>query len=397
MSQPGTKFQVIIVIFIFIAYFIIAARPIPRETVLAHRWLSSLEFEFSDEFRALMAQSQTNNPETPASVSVKRESQQFEQLVPFTLGSRFGYIDPSGKVAINKIKTGDIYLSKNRWTEYGAEPSEIDINNVFTDEVINIKDPRGYPILLDNRIFILGSEQNSISEIDNDGNVNWTYDFSAPLTCIDAAAGFIVTGSIDGVVEVLDSYGSRIFIFEPGGSRYAVILGCAISRNGSRIGIVSGVDQQRFLILERFGSSEDYKVVYHEFLGEGFRRPVRVSFIDQDRRLIFERQDGIGCYNTKSRQAIKIPLAGEIAAIDDSGDQGFFFLINSRPDSKKELIGIKFPADNWLTISRYNRDMWNTIFMKAAFKSDDVFLGRNGSMLLAGGGTTLISFELEEK
>jgi hypothetical protein len=41
--------------------------------------------------------------------------------------------------------------------------------------------------------------------------------------------------------------------------------------------------------------------------------------------------------------------------------------------------------------------MDDIVFVKASFNSEDVFLGRNGSMLIIGGGSTLISFELEEK
>jgi hypothetical protein len=229
----------------------------------------------------------------------------------------------------------------------------------------------------------------------------WTYEFGAPLTCIDAAAGIVLTGSIDGIVEILDSNGKRIFNFEPGGSRYAVILGCVLSRNGSRLGIISGIDQQRFLLLERYGSSGgEYKVVYHEFLDSGFRRPVRISFVDEDRRVVYEYSRGIGCYTIKSRQGIRIPLDGEITAIDDSGGNGFLFLITSHssPSSpRKELIGVKFPPERWPHFLFSARDTQDMIFMNASFKSDNVFLKRTGSSLITGGGTALISFNLEEK
>lgn len=377
MAQQKKRIRIIIILVIFISYFIIAARPIAKETVLAPRWLSSLEFSAPA----------TSGGGARSSVGI----------IPFSLGARFGYVDTSGKFIINKVKTGYTALSENLWTEYSAEPEKTEIKNIGEETIVNIENPEGYPVLLDNRIFILGSEQNSLSEIGADGGVLWTYEFGAPLTCIDAAAGLVLTGSIDGIVEILDSQGKRIFYFEPGGSRYAVILGCALSRSGSRLGIISGVDQQRFLMLERYGADGDYKVVYHEFLDDGFRRPVYISFIDEDRRVVFERFGGIGCYNIKSRYGIRIPLEGEIAAIDNSGEQGIFFLISSLSPQNKELVGIRFPPDNVVPVSRARRDMRDAIFMKASFKSNNVFLGRSGSMLIAGGGTTLISFDLEEK
>jgi hypothetical protein len=93
---------------------------------------------------------------------------------------------------------------------------------------------------------------------------------------------------------------------------------------------------------------------------------------------------------------MKIPLVGEITAIDDFGDNGLIFLITAL-QTHNELVGIKFPQDNWIGASRLKRDMRDSIFLRASFKSDNVFLGRNSSMLIAGGGKTLISFELEEK
>jgi hypothetical protein len=379
VAQQRKQLRFVIIFLIFIAYFIIAARPIPRETILTPKWLGSL----------------TGSP--AETETVQPDSADEERLLPFTLGGRFGYVDRAGNFAFNNIKTGEIYLSENLWTEYAAEPAKIEIKNISGQTVTEIADMKGYPVLLDGRIFILGSEQNALSEINGNGGVMWTYEFGAPLTCIDAASGLVLTGSVDGIIEILDSQGRRIFYFEPGGSRYAVIAGCAISRNGSRFGIICGIDQQRFLLLERYGSDGDYKVVHHEFLDAGFRRPVHISFIDQDQRVIYERREGIGCYNIKSRQEILIPLGGEIAAIDSCGDNGFLFLINSYSGGLKEFIGIKFPGEGLTPFFKFRRDMRDSVFIRASFKSGDVFLGRTDSMLVAGGGTTLISFGLEEK
>jgi len=378
VAQKGKKSRIVVVFLIFVIYFLIAARPVPRETILAPKWISSLESGFQEEG------------------SVEKGS--FSgQLLPFTLGSRFGYVDESGKFAINRIRRNDIYLSRNMFTEYTAEGANIEIKNVFEETIINIENANGYPVLLDDRVFILGSEQNTLSEIGKGGNVLWTYEFGAPLTCIDVAAGLVLTGSIDGAIEILNSSGERLYYFEPGGSRYAVILGCALSSNGSRIGVISGVDQQRFLLLERYGSSDgEYMVVYNEFIGTGFRRPVRISFIDEDRRLVFERAGGIGCYRIRARRAIFIPLDGEIAAIDDSGGNGVFFLVTSSSPQRKDLVGIRFPKDGVFSPSK-TASAPDAIFLKASFKSDDVYFGRTGSMLVAGGGAVLLSFNLEEK
>lgn len=374
MALKKNPIRFVIIFLLFIIYFLAAARSVPREIILAPRWISSLESD------------------SPVLIKGSGIS---GQLLPFTLGSHFGYVDSSGFLAVNRIKTSEIYLGEKMWTEYNIVPSNIEIKNISQETTINIDKIKGYPVLLDNRIFILGSDQNELSEIDSDGNILWTYEYGAPLTCIDVAAGLVLTGSLDGIIEILDTKGNRIYYFEPGGSRYEVILGCAISRNGSRAGIICGIDRQRFILLERFGSTGgEYRVVYHEYLETGFRRPVHISFIDEDSRIIFEREGGIGCYNIRSRHGIYIPLDGEITAVENSGVYGLLFLVISRSMQRNELVGIKIPQDRMFSMPA---DMRSSIFLKAPFKSDDVFLGRKSSMLVAGGGKTLIAFDLEEK
>lgn len=375
MAKEKKKIWLIAGIFCFIIYFFTAARPIPLETVLRPRWLSSLESDYPVPAGGRLSET--------ADVSDTGADTDFGVLFPFVLGSRFGYVDSNGRFSINQIKKGEIYLSENLWSEYETEPERIEVRDKLNEAAFTIEDPRGYPCFLDGRIFLVGSEQNSLSEIDGSGNVLWTYEFAAPLTCIDAAAGLVLTGSIDGVVELLDKTGKQVFFFEPGGSRYATITGCVISRDASRLGIISGIDDQRFLMLERFDDANgEYQVVYHDFLEDGFRRPVHISFIDQDRRIIFEREGGVGVYEISSRKGTKIAMEGEIIEIDQAGGDGLFFVINSISAERKELVGLRLPG---------------RVVMRAPFRSSGAFLGRSGSRLLVGGGSTLASFELEKK
>jgi len=418
VAQKRKKIQIVIIILLFFIYFLLAARPVPREVILAPSWINSLSVKFSDTSEDTSKEHDISGIAENTAVSTESNFINLSgrypgtgsgnlQILPFNLGTHFGYIETSGKFIFNKNITNNIYLNpssakETMWTEYEAEPASIAIKNIREETIMQIDDVRGYPVLLDDRVFIISSDQNSLSEINKNGKVRWTYEFGAPLTCIDAKAGLLLTGSLDGIIEIFNSDGERIFYFEPDGSRYAVILGCAISNDGSRIGIISGIDQQRFLLLERFGNTiGDYKVVYHEYLNNGFRRPVRILFIDNDQRIVFERTGGIGCYNIKFRRGIFIPLDGKINSIEELGEHGYLFLVTSHGMSEKKLIGIRFPPDRWLPFSIFPET--DVIFMKAPFKSNLVFLSRtrlrdNGtSMIIVGGGQTLISFTVEEK
>jgi hypothetical protein len=134
--------------------------------------------------------------------------------------------------------------------------------------------------------------------------------------------------------------------------------------------------------LERFGpGNNDYKVVYHEFLDDGFRRPVYISFIEDDHWVVFERGGGLGFYDINSRQAEKVSLNGEVSAVDQRGGEGMVFVIISRHDNARELTGIRLPGK---------------VIIRSPFKSEEVFLGRMDSRLIVGGGQILAAFDLEK-
>jgi hypothetical protein len=360
VANEKKKYWFIIGILLCTIYAFIAAQPIPVETVLAPRWLSSLETNYS--------------------AVIQNDAGGTGPLLPFHLGERFGYIDTQGNYIINQIQKGYVSLSADRWAEFEAISGTIEVRSPQNETLLSIPDSRGYPLFMDKKIFVINDEQNALSLVDDTGRPGWTYDFAAPLTTIDAAADLILAGSLDGAVELLDNKGQRVFFFEPGGSRLSAILGCCISKDGLRLAIISGIDDQRFLLLERFGDS--YKVVYHEFLEDGFRRAVHIAFIDNDNRVIFEREGGLGIYEINSRRSIKLPLKGSISAIEELGSGGLFFIISSQGKAQKNLVAIRLPG---------------SVIIEAPFKSEEVFLSRRGSELYVGGGMTLASFVLEKR
>jgi len=355
-------------IVLFAFYFFMAARPIPLETVLIPCWLNSVE---------------SGTPVYLGGALPQFGKEEADSRIPFALGNRFGYVSRDGFLSVNQVKKANVSLSRERWAEYEEEPARIAIHHSSGEQLAVIENPRGYPFFLDSRTFLISSEQNVICAIDESGAIIWAYEFAGPLTCVDSAAGLLLVGSLDGAAVLLDSAGRQVFSFEPGGSQYSIILGCAISHDGSRLALISGIDGQRFLVLERFGSSVgDYKVVYHEFLGEGFRRPVYISFVEDDRWIVFERGGGLGCYEINSRKSDKVELDGEVYDIDHSGGKGMVFAVISHSENSKELIGIRLP---------------NRVIIESPFKSEAVFLGRMDSRLILGGGQTLVSFDMEKR
>jgi hypothetical protein len=363
MGKIKKKYVIIIVILASLLYAFIAAGPVAEETVLSSKWIKSVETSYDEQL------------------------EQTEDLIPFELGASFGYISRDGYFSINKTKKAYISLSNYFWAEYGEQTNSITVKNPLGETVFNIENGYGYPFFLDSRTFIIHSEQNSVSQLetiqdDPSGAVKftWTYDFASPLSCVDAAAGFFLAGTLDGTIELIDSAGQRIYFSEPSGSRIAAIFGCALSKDGKKIAVVSGLDKQRFILIEQSGAA--WRITFHEFLDDGLRRNVYVRFVDNDSKVVFERESGLELYDIKSRTSYKIALDGEVTALDGGENNGMLFLISAQDEYHKKLIGIKFP---------------DIVMIEAPFNSENSFLAVKDYDLFIGGNTAIASFVIEKK
>jgi hypothetical protein len=347
----------VLIALLFVLYTVVISRPVPAETVLVMQQLNSLESNYIFEAAGSI----------PAS-----------NLVPFELGNRFGYLDADSHFTVNQIKKAYLSQSTKYWADYDAVPESIEVMDPFGNTVCRITTKVGYPVFLDGRIFLIAKEQNSITAVNEDGSIRWSYDFATAFTTIDARNGIVAAGLLDGAVEVLNDEGKQLFFYKPGGSRLEVILGCALSHDASKLAIISGIDQQRFLLLEWAGDT--YQVNYHEFLGEGLRRAVYISFIDNDSHVIFEKSNRlISIYNVSSRSGTSVLLPGNIVELEESGTDQSLFLITANGD-KKHFVALRLP------------DM---LIFEAPFTSEHSFLARRDSRLFIGGGGIMATFEIE--
>ncbi|MDR2144360.1 MAG: WD40 repeat domain-containing protein [Treponema sp.] len=344
---------------IFLLYILVAAQPIPPETVLVNNWLKDLESDFNAE-------------EDPGGAFI----------VPFVLGGRFGYAGAGGELILNKTREKYVSVSEKYWSEYDPAPEELVIQKTSGGEAIRISPAKGYPVFLDGRIFIISKDQCSLSELDEEGKTIWNYDFEAPITSFDAAGGCVLAGTLDGMVELLDGEGKTVFPSYAPSARITVILGCRISSDASKLALVAGIDQQRFMFLERYGDS-DYRVTYHEFLkGQAFRRELHMAFVNNDSTVVFEQEGGLGIFDVKTRTKTILPLEGTIQALDGTGEDGLLFLVTAgkSENTRKRLIALNLPG---------------RVLVNVPFTGENTFLARRGKELFVGGGMTLASFSLD--
>jgi hypothetical protein len=365
------KYKAAVVVSIFAAYSFVATERIPPETVFIPRWITSLD----DGKNAIPSVIKAE-----AGLEKKSTSAASAEFIPFELGRRFGYVNADGVFSINKEKTKNIYISPSLFAEYGGVEEKIEINNPSGGLSVLLENPQGRPFFLDDKIFLINYGQYSISRLGDSGAALWTRDFPSVITCVDGAAGILAVGMLDGSVEIVSRTGELIYEFEPSGSRIGAVFGCALSSDGSALAVVCGIGKQRFLYLEQAGST--WRITYHEFLEEGLRRPVYISFTDGNRRVVFERENSIGVYDSTDRIVSRVFLDGRVAGIDASGENGILLLLTSDAGANNKLIAIQYPG---------------VVVMEAPFKSKTVFLSRKEDVVFLGGDSLLASFNLEKR
>ncbi|MDR1866959.1 MAG: WD40 repeat domain-containing protein [Treponema sp.] len=343
-----------ITIIFFALYTFIITRHVPLETVLVSYKISSLEATFPAASQA--------------------------SLLPFTLGTRFGYFDKEHTFSINQERRGAVILSDKYWADFSATPEIIEIKNPTNQTICTIPNENGYPFFLDNRIFLLGKEQTDISAFNTDGTKAWTHSFAAPITTVDAKNGWMAVGLLDGIVEVLNDRGEQKFFFEPGGSRIPGIYGCALSQDASQLVIISGLDEQRFLVLNWVGNT--YQVQYNAFLSGEYRREIYCDFIDNDNYIIFEHVDGLALYNIAAHSMNIIPLNGALHAVTEEPQEDLLFLITAREKDFKTFVMIQLPEGH--------------ILEEAPFNSSVAFLDCQESRLFIGGEQVLASLDIKK-
>jgi hypothetical protein len=335
-------------------YAFIAARPVPPELVFSPVWLKSLVSSYA------------GNAGAP--------------LVPFAVGKYFGYVSQDGVFSLLREKTGYLEQSDTQFAEFSGQPNEIAFISPLGKRLSVLKKPSGYPFFRDGHAFVISREQNAISMLSQDNETLWRYDYSAPVLCADAAAGMLAAGALDGSITILDYTGHLVHRTEPSGSRIPIIVGCALSPDGRKVALVSGIDQQRFLLITHEGGA--WRISHHEFIGEGFRRPVPMRFVGGSRYVVYECAGGVGIYDSYTFSSRRVPLQGRVMSVADSPADKMFFVIDAVGARDRSLVAVQYGG---------------SVVITAPFTSDDSFLRFEAGALYWGGSGKLAAFRLDKR
>lgn len=283
---------------------------------------------------------------------------------PFILGPWFGYFSEDGLLDYSAFQ-GRVSISHALWTQYGGDNQTTIINDTQNQAVMEIKES-GFTHIAEERVYLFLPGGAGVSEYDSSGKELWKREHSAPITAFDSTQAGTLLGFADGRLLFVQNDGTDYFSFYPGGSDRQIILGAALSNDGSYVTCVSGIDTQRFILLKL--SKGQYKVEYHTWLSGDLRRQVFVDFEDNGEWSFFEHSGGLGIINCKNLKMNSIPVEGKIISVGKKPESSLFMVL-TKAENTYYLYGIERP---------------DKVVAKTSFTGEDAFLLQEGNTAYLG-------------
>ncbi len=235
-------------------------------------------------------------------------------LAPFQLADRFGYVTPVGTLAYLSSTGFRVTLSPRGFVTYPRVGTTWLLQD-GTGEVLLPFSGNGYPLLSGDgaRLFLVRTDLTGLTELSARGEPAWTRDFPTLMTTASVSGDWTAVGLLDGTLALLDRGGAVAFQRQVPGSRIPVVLGCAVTPDGSRLAAVAGIDPQYVIVFERRGTS--WAVVSQAELGTDFRREVRIGFAPDGRWLVCEGRGGVAVVLVAGGHPQVVSMRGTLAGL----------------------------------------------------------------------------------
>jgi hypothetical protein len=382
VAFPGRKKRplrsVLTALLFIVVYFLLFPYPLGRELVAVPRWAVAIPSADGPAAGGSAADSSAGGGPVADSSAAGRSAASAPALASFQLGSRFGYVRADGLVPFTGTVRYRVALSSRGFVNF---------TRLGTDWIV--RDPSGrhlssfsgsgYPLLSPDggRIFTIKSDLSGLEEKDRAGEPLWDRDFPTLMTCLSVQGDLLLVGLLDGTLHLLNRQGSAVFEYAPGGSRIPVVVGCAVSPDGSRIAAVSGIDPQYLTVLSR--QAGGYSPAEKLALPQSFRRELRIGFSPDSRLLFVEGRGSAGMVAAAGGRLRWIALPGTLAGalFAGSGREAAFV---SRDGATARLVIQPFAG---------------TAVCREEFSARELFAGTIDGELLLGLDGELLRIDVE--
>lgn len=310
-------------------------------------------------------------PEWTIDIASAEATNTTEELIPFRLGQNIGYFTETGVVAAHIPYPFKATISDKFYATYGTDSSSVDFYSA-TGEMAGTIDAAGYPFFDSSRIFIMLPGGNAFAKCSDNGALEWKFESYAPITAFSSSENGTVVGLADGAVISFDNDGRQTQNFSPDGSGVPVILGAAISQDGKTLALVSGQNQQRFVVVQKNDDGPS-KVIFHEYLEKDFNSQVYVKFDGDGKTIYYNYNGGLGIVNLEKLTSKHVPLDGRIIQIEAIGDSWLNAVLSKKNGTY--TVTVIEPEDH--PIAQFSFDS-ECAFIQT--KGDKLFVGKDSKI-----------------
>lgn len=284
---------IILFVVLFIAYIIIAVRPLGTEYQITPSWRLDV-----------------TNP----TVS---EIEENSEVLPFKFSHSMGYFTEDGKVSAFISFPYKASISQKFYTYYNQNNTQSPCYtpNGTLSFMINVA---GFPFIQDDRLYVFTPGGAGIVQVDSTGGPIWEYTGTSPITAFNSSSNGVAIGYADGAIYELNNLGHVIRSFSPGGSDYPAIHGIALSKDSSLIATVCGQHKERFVLARNQGVNA--KIIFHEFIDTISPYQMLVAFYNNDKNVVYNSGSLLGFVDVRRAKSAHLSITGHAINVQEAGN-----------------------------------------------------------------------------
>ena len=222
-------------------------------------------------------------------------------------GSRAGFVNDNHEL-IN-LYTSDRMAIDDLWIAVSGDDG-LDLLEPDGRLIARIPDS-SFPVSRNGNLYLYRNDAGVLLKIDPvSGRIMWRMEYISPVTVLDGRQGRTLIGLLDGRVQLIDDSREVLLDYRPGGSRVEAIYGGALSSDGSKIALITGLDPQRFILLEE--RKNGFRPVAHHNTSTDFRRSVSIGFVRDDSQILYESDGYVTAVNLNGYEIQPMELSGRL-------------------------------------------------------------------------------------
>jgi len=320
----------IIPVFVVLIYILFFGRKIFPEISLLPAWIRDIN--------------------TEGELSIKNAS----ESIPFKVSGKFGYFLSDGTVLYHDTVLYDVALDQKGFINYSSINTHLILKNAG-GSITGMISTSGYPVFKGSKRFIISSDENMLTELDEQGAKRWYVNFNSIITDVFATEKYLLVSTLNDGAVLWGPKNEKIFTYSPQTSRINIVYGSAVSTDGSHLVSVSGIDPQMLVLFSRKNSH--YNIQYTLQFDKTLRHQLMCGFSQDGEYALVERAGKIVLVDIRKKQVINFPFSGNLQLFDLEGKGKLLFLITAEKE-KVSLSSYKLTGERVFSFSLPGKELF---------------------------------------